>query len=203
MNNVIINLQSCRGTEAPYVMASCAHSLDGLLILRPFNQKRICCIESEDACQEHQRLKILNLLTLSKFGAQSKKDEASEALREFHGDQFEITKMIPKDIGTMLASVDPETALQTWQRIFEEHTTVIDARCMVPGPKHTLQHDIRGEDDVEQSSTENHGVTTSVNTDDNTIDKSISTSSIGRKRPLLEQTVSIPNSKRQRHHKQQ
>ena len=113
----------------------------------------------------------------------------------FHGDQFEITQMIPKDIGTMLASVDPETALQTWQHIFEEQTTVVDACCMALGPKHTLQHDIREEDDVKQSSTENHGVTTSVNTDNNTIDKPISTSSIRHKCPLLVQTESIPNSK--------
>ena len=34
--NVIIDLQSCRGTESPYVMVSRVTSLDGLLILRNF-----------------------------------------------------------------------------------------------------------------------------------------------------------------------
>ncbi|KAF8223595.1 hypothetical protein L208DRAFT_1316099, partial [Tricholoma matsutake] len=190
LNNVIINLQSCRGTEAPYVMASRACSLDGLLILRPFDRKKICCRESEDTCQEGWQLKMLNLLMLLK---------ASEALREFHGDQSEITQMIPKDIGTMLSSIDPETALQTWQHIFEEHTAVVDASCMVLGPKCTLQDEIEGEDGVE--STKKDGVTTTVNMDGATTTKSTSTSSIGRKRMSPGQMESIPNSKRQRCHK--
>jgi len=33
MEHVIIDLQSCRGTEAPYVMISHVCSLEGLLIL--------------------------------------------------------------------------------------------------------------------------------------------------------------------------
>lgn len=150
---------------------------------------------------------MLNLLTLLKFGDELKKDEASEALRAFHGDQSKIAQMIPKDIGTMLSSVDPETALQTWQCIFEEHTAVIDASCMVLGPKHTLQDKIEGEDTVEDSihltllsSTENCGVTTTINMD-NATTKSTSTFSIGHKHPLLEQMESIPNSKRQQHYK--
>jgi ATP-dependent exoDNAse (exonuclease V) alpha subunit len=73
LNTVIIDLQSCKGTEAPYVMASRARCLDGLLILRPFDRRKISCRESEDARKEKQRLKILNLATLQKFGNESEK----------------------------------------------------------------------------------------------------------------------------------
>ena len=38
LDSIIIDLQSCKGTEAPYDMASCAHSLHGLLILHPFEK---------------------------------------------------------------------------------------------------------------------------------------------------------------------
>ncbi|KIL57047.1 hypothetical protein M378DRAFT_48892, partial [Amanita muscaria Koide BX008] len=48
LENVIIDLQSCKGTETPYVMISRACSLEGLLILRPFDRKKICCRQSED-----------------------------------------------------------------------------------------------------------------------------------------------------------
>ncbi|KAG2352853.1 hypothetical protein BDR07DRAFT_1312158 [Suillus spraguei] len=41
LSRAIIDIQSCRGTEAPYVMASHATSLDGLLILHPFNISKI------------------------------------------------------------------------------------------------------------------------------------------------------------------
>ena len=43
LSNVIIDLQSCQGTEAPYVMALRVTSLQGLLILRPFDKKKIQC----------------------------------------------------------------------------------------------------------------------------------------------------------------
>lgn len=54
LDSIIVDLQSCRGTKAPYVMVSCAHSLSGLLILWPFEKKKICCRESEDARREKQ-----------------------------------------------------------------------------------------------------------------------------------------------------
>lgn len=43
LDQVIIDLQSCKGMEVPYVMASHARLLDGLLILQPFDKKKICC----------------------------------------------------------------------------------------------------------------------------------------------------------------
>ncbi|KAG1885107.1 hypothetical protein F4604DRAFT_1574075 [Suillus subluteus] len=54
LSHAIIDIQSCKGTEAPYVMASCATSLDALLILHPFNINKICSHQSEDSHNEAQ-----------------------------------------------------------------------------------------------------------------------------------------------------
>ena len=56
---VVIDLESCRGTEALYVMISHVRSLKDLLILRPFQQKKICCSASEDFRIENRRLSLL------------------------------------------------------------------------------------------------------------------------------------------------
>ncbi|KAJ3927527.1 MAG: hypothetical protein NXY57DRAFT_903755 [Lentinula lateritia] len=48
MQTVIVDLESCTGTESPYVMVSWVTSLSSLLILRPFQCKRIQCRQSED-----------------------------------------------------------------------------------------------------------------------------------------------------------
>lgn len=60
MEKAIIDLESCSGTEAPYVMASRVKSLDGLLILRPFDKKKIRCNSSEDTRKEERRLKSMH-----------------------------------------------------------------------------------------------------------------------------------------------
>ncbi|KAH7906696.1 hypothetical protein BJ138DRAFT_973889, partial [Hygrophoropsis aurantiaca] len=60
----IIDIESCRGTEAPYVMCSRVTSLEGLLILRPFNINKIRCRQSEDARREEKRLYLLSLQTI-------------------------------------------------------------------------------------------------------------------------------------------
>ncbi|KAI9067796.1 hypothetical protein FKP32DRAFT_1535635, partial [Trametes sanguinea] len=59
----IVDLESCMGTEAPYVMLSRVTSLDGVLILRPFNHNKITCRPSEDIRRENHRLHILSLKT--------------------------------------------------------------------------------------------------------------------------------------------
>ncbi|KAF8073355.1 hypothetical protein FPV67DRAFT_1394146, partial [Lyophyllum atratum] len=63
MEKVIIDLQACTGTESPYVMVSRATTIHGLLILRRFDKKRICCCESEEARVEKLRLRKLALQT--------------------------------------------------------------------------------------------------------------------------------------------
>ncbi|KAL6299052.1 hypothetical protein BKA93DRAFT_693011, partial [Sparassis latifolia] len=62
-SHVIIDLHNCRGTETPYVMISRATSLQGLLILRPFQQCKISCRQSEDLRHEQRRLESLCLKT--------------------------------------------------------------------------------------------------------------------------------------------
>jgi len=59
LSHAIIDIKSCRGTEPPYVMASCATSLDGLLVLRPFNIDKIRSHPSEDSHKEERRLECL------------------------------------------------------------------------------------------------------------------------------------------------
>ncbi|KAF8123343.1 hypothetical protein EV363DRAFT_1068626, partial [Boletus edulis] len=64
MGHALIDLESCTGMEAPYVMLSHLKTLDGLVIMRPFSIKRITCQQSEDFRREHKRLAILNLQTI-------------------------------------------------------------------------------------------------------------------------------------------
>ncbi|KJA16539.1 hypothetical protein HYPSUDRAFT_121526, partial [Hypholoma sublateritium FD-334 SS-4] len=54
-----VDLQSCCGTERPYVMISRITSLEGLRILRPFDFKRIKSRPSEDIRKEFTRCQIL------------------------------------------------------------------------------------------------------------------------------------------------
>ncbi|KAI9059617.1 hypothetical protein FKP32DRAFT_1526907, partial [Trametes sanguinea] len=60
---IIIDLESCRGTEAPYVMLSRATRLEGVAILRPFSQSKLTCRISEDLRRENMRLRFLALKT--------------------------------------------------------------------------------------------------------------------------------------------
>ncbi|KAL1659065.1 hypothetical protein GGF50DRAFT_33099, partial [Schizophyllum commune] len=63
LEKVIVDLEGCRGSEAPYVMLSRVKSLDGLFILRPFAFKKITCNLSQDLRTEFKRLEILRLKT--------------------------------------------------------------------------------------------------------------------------------------------
>ncbi|TDL13843.1 hypothetical protein BD410DRAFT_695407, partial [Rickenella mellea] len=63
LSQALIDLQSCKGTEAPYVMVSRVKSLDGLVILRPFSKKKITCRQSEELRNELRRLQFLHLKT--------------------------------------------------------------------------------------------------------------------------------------------
>ncbi|KAH7909205.1 hypothetical protein BJ138DRAFT_993553, partial [Hygrophoropsis aurantiaca] len=56
MARAIVDIESCGNTESPYVMCSRVTSLDGLLILRPFNIKKITNRQSEDARRDDKRL---------------------------------------------------------------------------------------------------------------------------------------------------
>ena len=84
LDHVIVNLQSCRGTEAPYVMVSRVTSLSGLLILRPF-EKKIQSRQSEDARREAQCLEILRLKTIMHIGSP---EESADAQRQLSNTRF-------------------------------------------------------------------------------------------------------------------
>ncbi|KAJ7251174.1 hypothetical protein B0H12DRAFT_989070, partial [Mycena haematopus] len=59
MEAIIVDLESTKGTEAPYVMLSRAKSLDGIFILRPFRLSAIQCHPSQDVRNEYKRLDML------------------------------------------------------------------------------------------------------------------------------------------------
>jgi hypothetical protein len=80
LNRVIVDLESCRGTEAPYVMISRVTSLSGLLILRPFTKNKIQCHQSEDLRKEMKRLYKLKLDTIIQVGTQSEINAALDKL---------------------------------------------------------------------------------------------------------------------------
>jgi len=68
MQQAIIDLQSCHGTESPYVMLSRVTSLEGLAILRPFDKHKIQSRQSEDSRRETKRLEFLRMHTIIQHG---------------------------------------------------------------------------------------------------------------------------------------
>jgi ATP-dependent exoDNAse (exonuclease V) alpha subunit len=104
LSNVIIDLQSCNGTEAPYVMVSRATSLEAILILRPFDWSKICCRQSQDTRQEIERINILQLKTKMRHGTLTESAEAQQDLydagygaQENEEEQLEIDPTHPRD----------------------------------------------------------------------------------------------------------
>lgn len=80
MTKIIVDLHSCRGTEAPYVMVSRVTSLEGLLILRPFNYAKISCHQSQDTRTEFRRLENIRLKTIAEIGSPLEKETALRIL---------------------------------------------------------------------------------------------------------------------------
>jgi hypothetical protein len=80
LEKVIIDLESCRGTESPYVMVSRVTSIKGLLILRPFKFAKIKCNQSQDTRKEFSRLNRLRLHTIAKIGSAEEQKDAQAAL---------------------------------------------------------------------------------------------------------------------------
>ncbi|KAK0452783.1 uncharacterized protein EV420DRAFT_1237176, partial [Desarmillaria tabescens] len=64
LENIVVNLENCQGTEAPYVMISRVKTLDGLIILRDYKFSRLSTQQSEDYRKEDRWLNILHLLTV-------------------------------------------------------------------------------------------------------------------------------------------
>lgn len=111
MEQVIVDLESCRGTEAPYVMLSRASSLDGLLVLRPFQPQKITCWLSQDTRNEFHRLSVLNLLMQLDYGLQLQVQMAQEKLANLG---IAPTLHIPLQ-DPIKGSEDAATRLTHWQ----------------------------------------------------------------------------------------
>ena len=85
LERVIVDLAGCTGTEPPYVMASRAKSLDGLLVLRDFDRKQITKRRSEELRVEFRRLEILKWKTIAEYGDPDEVRGAGEVVKELQG----------------------------------------------------------------------------------------------------------------------
>ncbi|KAJ3878273.1 hypothetical protein F5051DRAFT_328367 [Lentinula edodes] len=85
MDSAIVDIESCHGTEAPYVIISRVKTLDGLLILRLFQLKKIQCRQSQDNRVEQQRLHYLSLTTIVSVGSVIERAKAKKSLRTYKG----------------------------------------------------------------------------------------------------------------------
>jgi len=77
---VIVDFVGCRGTESPYVMASRSTSLEGLLVMRPFNISKISCHRSQEARDEFHRLDLARWRTIATHGTPQEQASAREHL---------------------------------------------------------------------------------------------------------------------------
>jgi hypothetical protein len=97
LEKVIVDLASCIGMEAAYVMVSRSTSLDGLMVLRPFPIGKIRAHRSQEARDEFCRLDGLDAQTTADHGADTLGDvnppSASQITALFSG-------VDPPDIGS-------------------------------------------------------------------------------------------------------
>ena len=82
MNQVIVDLSGCTGTEPPYVMVSRATSLDGLVVLRDFDARQITKRRSEDLRKEFTHLTILKWQTVLNHGCGAESEEAKQMIEK-------------------------------------------------------------------------------------------------------------------------
>ncbi|RXW17503.1 hypothetical protein EST38_g8344 [Candolleomyces aberdarensis] len=80
LEHVVIDLEACNGSEAPYVMLSRATALSGVFIFRPFLRKRIMNPQSDDMLIEMHRLRMLSLETALEYGSNEQKEKAEQEL---------------------------------------------------------------------------------------------------------------------------
>ena len=80
LGRVIVDLAGCAGTEPPYVMCSRATSLDGLAVLRDFNDRQITKRRSEELRIEFTRLLKLKWMTTAKYGNSDEIEGARQVL---------------------------------------------------------------------------------------------------------------------------
>ena len=115
LDNVIVDLESCTGSEAPYVMVSRVKSLAGLVILRPFQRLKISCRMQQDVRDEMVRQKIRELVTLSKHGTTELASSASSELTTLALEELLEEDQEPLD----LSNVNEDTLARRERRIDE------------------------------------------------------------------------------------
>lgn len=98
LNKAVVDLASCHGTEAPYVMISRVRRLEDLLILRPFPIARIKCRMSEDSRREQDRLQYHNLATTIDYGDPEEQPTATVALQNWR------KKYSDRELNTLLGA---------------------------------------------------------------------------------------------------
>ncbi len=129
-DRVIVDLESCKGSEAPYVMLSRARSLESLLIFRPFKFSKITCRQSEDLRNENRRLEVLDLQTIVQYGSY---DESSDAQRKLAERRCEVRlndqgKIDRTSVALPDRAEDRITLLNTFQRTHARTSDNISAR---------------------------------------------------------------------------
>ena len=92
LDRVIVDIESCSGSEAPYVMVSRVKSLDGLMILRPFDRSKICCNLKQDLRDELKRQRLLELATLARYGEGRIASEAAQQI-----DHLSLNELLTDD----------------------------------------------------------------------------------------------------------
>jgi hypothetical protein len=134
LSKVVVDLESCRGTEAPYVMVSHVKTLDGLLIMRPFSKHKIMSRQSEDTRREMQRLELLRLQTIVRLGSA---DESANTQMALAKTNFRHQIGNDEDLsGENLNSGDPARHLARMQ-IQNQYLTGTDGSTLVHPTKKT------------------------------------------------------------------
>ena len=120
---VVIDLQGCTGTEAPYVMLSRATSLEGVLILREFDEKKICCRPSEDLRKENRRLRRFQHETWLDSGTTDDRARAREVLLTDYGG-VRLREQSDSILATMRE--DAEGTLRRVQHLFHDKRPYVE-----------------------------------------------------------------------------
>ena len=106
LEKVVVDLASCIGTEAAYVMVSWCTSLNGLMVLRPFPIGKIKVHRSQEARDEFRRLDRLDAQTTAGHGDHTTGDAGPSAIHEARPVEgvSQITTLFsgtnPRDIGS-------------------------------------------------------------------------------------------------------
>lgn len=110
-------------------MLSRVTSLDGLLILRPFEKKKIQCRQSEDLRTDMKRLEKLRLQTIRTTGNDQEREEAEKIEMNMitsHNGEQSLTPQRPKKVRLILR---PDTTIHeptSNQEMTSEHNNPID-----------------------------------------------------------------------------